>query len=177
LQTAFEKGVNFIDTADFYGDDITNNLIVEALYPYRDDVVICIKVGATGRPDKSWIVFDKPENLRESIERNLKALKIEQIPLVQFRVMPHTTTPFEQSLNAMFEMKNKGKIKHIGLSNVNTTELEKGLSMGPIVSVENAFGYGQRSRFESYGQQVSGLQKVMALCVENNNTTISFWSF
>lgn len=176
LQTAVEKGVNFLDTADFYGDDITNKLIVEALFPYREDVIICTKVGAARRPDKSWVVFDTPENLRESIDRNLKTLRIDQIPLVHFRVMPHTTTPFEQSLNAMFDMQKEGKIKHIGLSNVNPTELEKGLSMGSIVSVENAFGFGQRYSFESHGQQVRGLQEVMPLCIENNITMIPFWS-
>ncbi|WDF67070.1 aldo/keto reductase [Sphingobacterium oryzagri] len=176
LQTAVESGVNFFDTADFYGEDITNKLIVEALYPYREDVVICTKVGASRKPDKSWIVFDKPENLRESIDRNLKTLNIEQIQLVHFRIMPHSTTPLEESLEAMYEMQKEGKIKHIGLSNVSPTGLKKGLEMGSIVSVENAFGYGQRSSFESHGQQVNELQEVIQLCIDNHITMIPFWS-
>ncbi|RZK45876.1 MAG: aldo/keto reductase, partial [Hymenobacter sp.] len=72
LKTAVASGVNFIDTADYYGEDITNRLIVEALHPYPKDLVICTKVGATRKPDKSWPPFNTPENLRTSIENNLR---------------------------------------------------------------------------------------------------------
>lgn len=176
LRTAPSRGINFLDTADFYGDDITNNLIAEALYPYNEDIVICTKVGANRTPDKGWIVFDKPENLRESIERNLKTLKIDQMQLVHFRVMPNAKTPFEESLKAMFEMQKEGKILHIGLSNVSPEELQIGLSMGNIASVENAFGYGQRTNFSAHGQEFRGLQEVMQLCIDNNIVMIPFWS-
>ncbi len=176
LKTAVDKGINFLDTADFYGQDITNHLIQEALYPYNDSVLICTKVGAARTPDKAWIPFNTPENLRTSIERNLKTLKLEQIQLVHFRVMPNSDTPFRESLQAMFDMQKEGKILHIGLSNVSPEELEIGLSMGSIVSVENAFGYGQRTSFETHGQQVRGLQEVMPLCIANNITMVPFWS-
>lgn len=176
LRTAPSRGVHFLDTADFYGDDITNNLIAEALYPYDENVVICTKVGASRTPDKGWIVFDKPEELRTSIERNLKTLKIDQIQLVHFRVMPNTETPFEESLQAMFDMQKEGKILHIGLSNVSPEELKIGLSMGNIVSVENPFGYGQRTNFSAHGQEFRGLLEVMPICIENNIAMIPFWS-
>lgn len=176
LRTAGNKGINFIDTADFYGDDITNRLIAEALYPYNDELVICTKVGTSRLQDKSWCVFNTPENLRISIERNLKTLKLEQLPLVHFRVMPNSETPFKESLQAMFDMQKEGKILHIGLSNVSPEELEIALSMGNIVSVENAFGYGQRTSFEIHGQQIRGLQEVMSICIDNNITMIPFWS-
>ncbi|MCC9074373.1 aldo/keto reductase [Flavobacterium sp. F-65] len=176
LRTASSKGINFLDTADFYGDDITNKLIAEALYPYNDDLLICTKVGAGRTPDKGWCVFDTPENLRTSIERNLKTLKLEQLPLVHFRVMPNSETPFKESLQTMFDMQKEGKILHIGLSNVSPEELEIGLSMGNIVSVENAFGYWQRTSFESHGMQIRGLQEVMPLCIANNITMVPFWS-
>jgi pyridoxine 4-dehydrogenase len=104
LKSAIKHGINFLDTADFYGKDVTNKLIAEALYPYPADLVICTKVGTTRKADKSWQPFNTPENLRISIERNLKTLKIEQIQLVHFRVMPGTETPFEESLEAMFQM-------------------------------------------------------------------------
>ena len=176
LRTARNKGVNFLDTADFYGDDITNSLIAEALHPYNDDLLICTKVGAGRTPDKGWKVFNTPENLRTSIDRNLKTLKIEQLQLVHFRVMPNSETPFKESLQTMFDLQKEGKILHIGLSNVSPEELEIGLSIGNIASVENAFGYGQRTSFSFHEQEIRGLQEVMPLCITNNITMIPFWS-
>ena len=82
LKQCITSGINFIDTADYYGEDVTNRLIAEALYPYPKDLVICTKVGAARKPDKSWIPFNRPENLRSSIENNLRTLKQEQITLV-----------------------------------------------------------------------------------------------
>ena len=176
LRTARKKGVNFLDTADFYGDDITNSLIAEALHPYNDDLLICTKVGAGRTPDKGWKVFNTPENLRTSVDRNLKTLKIEQLQLVHFRVMPNSETSFKESLQTMFDLQKEGKILHIGLSNVSPEELEIGLSIGNIASVENAFGYGQRTSFSFHGQESRGLQEVMPLCITNNITMIPFWS-
>ena len=89
LKKAIDSGVNFLDTADYYGDDVTNRLIAEALHPYPADLVICTKVGATRRPDKSWVPFNTPENLRTSIGNNLRTLKQEQIQLVHLRLMGH----------------------------------------------------------------------------------------
>src|SRR6476661_5431100 len=82
LRQGVKRGINFLDTADYYGEDVTNRLITEALYPYDDDLVICTKVGGARKPDKSWIPFNKPENLRSSIENNLRTLKLDQITLV-----------------------------------------------------------------------------------------------
>lgn len=176
LKTAVGSGTNFLDTADYYGEDVTNRLIAEALYPYPDDLVICTKVGATRGKDKSWMVYDKPENLRASIENNLKTLKTEQIQLVHLRLMPGSETPFEESLNAMFEMQKEGKILHVGLSNITPEELEKGLTMGNIASVENAFGYGQRETFNFHGVESKGMQEVSELCIENEIPMIPYFS-
>ncbi len=176
LKATSENGIRFLDTADYYGDDVTNRLITEALHPYENDLVICTKVGADRGADKSWRIYDKPENLRESIDKNLKTLKIEQVQLVHFRVMPGTTTPLEESLNAMFEMQKEGKIMHIGISNVNPEELTTALSMGNIASVENAFGYEQRTSFSAFGQEIKGMQEVMDICIENNIPMIPFFS-
>ena len=176
LKAAVNNGIHFLDTADFYGEDVTNRLIAEALYPYPKDLVICTKVGATRKADKGWYTFDKPENLRASIENNLRTLKIEQIPLVHFRVMPGTDTPFEESMSAMFEMQKEGKILHIGVSGVSPTELNKALKTGNIASVENAFGHGQRTTFTFHGREVKGLQEVMGICIENKIPMIPYWS-
>ncbi|HEV7231926.1 MAG TPA: aldo/keto reductase, partial [Bacteroidia bacterium] len=104
LKRAMDLDVRFLDTADYYGDDVTNRLIAEALYPYPKGLVICSKVGGARKPDKSWYAFNTPENLRTSIDRNLKTLKLEQMSLVHFRVMPHTDVPFKESMDAMFAL-------------------------------------------------------------------------
>jgi pyridoxine 4-dehydrogenase len=108
LKTAVHQGVNFLDTADYYGDDVTNRLIAEALYPYSSDLVICTKVGATRKPDKSWLPFNRPENLRTSIENNLRTLKIDQVQLVHLRSMGGNSN-LEESLEVMFAMQQEGK--------------------------------------------------------------------
>lgn len=176
LRAAVNNGIHFLDTADFYGEDVTNRLIAEALYPYPKDLVICTKVGATRRADKGWYAFDKPENLRTSIENNLETLKLEQIPLAHFRVMPGSATPFEESMGAMFEMQKEGKILHIGVSCVSPAELNKALAMGNIASVENAFGHGQRTTFNFHGSEVRGMQEVMDICIQNEIPMIPYWS-
>lgn len=132
LQTALAEGTNFLDTADFYGDDVTNRLIAEALYPYQQDLIICTKVGGARKPDKSWILFSTLDNLRTSIERNLGTLKQEQIQLVHFRAMPHAEVPLADSLGAMYDMQREGKIQHVGVSNVIEEELQLALSMGEV---------------------------------------------
>ena len=176
LKATSEDDINFLDTADYYGEDVTNRLIAESLHPYKKDLVICTKVGASRGGDKSWNVYDKPENLRASIDNNLKTLKIEQIQLVHFRVMPRTTTPFEESLKAMFEMQKEGKIMEVGVSNVTTEELNPALSIGKVASVENAFSYVQRTSFSVFGQEVRGLQEAMDICIENDIPMIPFFS-
>lgn len=176
LRTAVERGVAFLDTADYYGDDVTNRLIKEALYPYPDSLVICTKVGATRKPDKSWIPFNTPENLRTAIDNNLRTLQIEQVQLVHLRMMSHSDVPFEDMLRAMFEMQQEGKILHVGLSNVSRTELALGLKMGTIATVENMYGYGQRTTLVGpYGESRGG-QEVLDLCEEYQIPFIPYWS-
>ena len=176
LRATSENGVQFLDTADYYGDDVTNRLIAEALHPYMQNLVICTKVGADRGADKSWRVYDKPENLRASIDNNLKTLKMDQIQLVHFRVMPGSNTPFEESMNAMFEIQKEGKILHVGVSNVDEKELTKAISMGDVASVENVFGYEQRTSFSAYGQELRGMQEIMNLCIKNDIPMIPFFS-
>jgi len=176
VKTAIDKGVNFLDTADYYGDDVTNRIIVEAIHPYNKDLVICTKVGATRKPDKSWIPFNSPENLRTAIDRNISTLKIDQVSLVHFRVMPGSPIPFKESMMAMFEMQKEGKILHIGVSNVTLEELEIALEMGPIATVENMYGHGQRTTLKNaYGENRGG-EEVLALCEKLGIPLIPYWS-
>lgn len=175
LKHAIQSGVNFIDTADYYGEDVTNRLIAESLYPYGPELVICTKVGGARKPDKSWIPYNTPENLRSSIEKNLGTLKLEQIKLVHFRVMPGATN-FEKSMEAMFKLQDEGKILHVGVSNVNRDELEKAMKMGKIATVENMYGQAQRTTATSvYGENRGG-EEVLDLCEENGIALIPYFS-
>jgi pyridoxine 4-dehydrogenase len=176
LKTAVQEGVNFIDTADYYGRDITNRLIVEALYPYTDNLIICTKVGATRNDDKSWVPFNRPKELKISIENNLRTLKQEQISLVHFRVMPNSNVPFDESLGAMFEMQQEGLIQHVGLSNVTRAELEQGLTMGNIATVENMYGYSQRTTLNDGHGENRGGEEILDICEEHQIPLIPYFS-
>jgi pyridoxine 4-dehydrogenase len=175
LKAAISKGIQFIDTAHYYGDDITNRLIAEALFPYPSNLVICTKVGCTRKPDKSWIPFNSPEQLRSSIEKNLSTLKLEQITLVHFRVMGGSV-PFKESMDAMFQLQKEGKILHLGVSNVSTDELNTAMSMGSIATVENMYGHGQRVSFNSpYGGMNRG-GEVLDTCEKNAIPFVPYFS-
>jgi pyridoxine 4-dehydrogenase len=176
LKRAAEAGLQFFDTADYYGEDVTNRLIREALYPYKDDIVICSKVGATRRPDKSWVPFNTPKELRVAIENNLRTLQLEQMSLVHFRVMPNGVTSFEESMEAMFEMQREGKILHVGVSNVTPTELHIAMQMGAVATVENMYGHAQRGTLVSpYGENRGGAE-VLDLCEQNEIPLIPYFS-
>lgn len=177
LKQCIKSGINFIDTADYYGEDVTNRLIAEALYPYPNDLVICTKVGGARKPDKSWISFNRPENLRSSIENNLRTLKREQITLVHFRIIAEGGVPFKESMDAMFEMQREGKILHVGVSNVSPEELRAAMAMGNIATVENMYGHAQRiSKQLAYGGETRGGEEVLAICEENKIPLIPYFS-
>jgi aryl-alcohol dehydrogenase-like predicted oxidoreductase len=176
LKHVVNNGVNFLDTADYYGDDVTNRLIKEALFPYPNNLVICTKVGATRKPDKSWTPFNKPEELRIAIDKNLGTLQIGQVQLVHFRVLPGSKVSFKESMEAMFQMQQEGKILHVGVSNVNREELETAMQMGNIATVENMYGYGQRTTLRSpYGEDRGG-EEIIDICEANNIPLIPYFS-
>lgn len=176
LKQAIKSGVNFLDTADYYGEDVTNRLIAEALYPYPADLVICTKVGGARKPDKSWIPFNKPENLRSSIDNNLRTLKLEQITLVHFRAIAGYGAPFKESMDAMFEMQKEGKILHVGVSNVTRDELETAMRMGEIATVENMYGHAQRTTHKAGHMESNGGEEVLDICEQNGIPLIPYFS-
>jgi pyridoxine 4-dehydrogenase len=175
LKQAIDSGVNFLDTADYYGEDVTNRLIAEALHPYPADLVICTKVGGARKPDKSWIPYNNPENLRSSIENNLRTLKLEQITLVHFRAMPGNMD-FEKSMEAMFAMQKEGKILHVGVSNVSRYELETAMAMGTIATVENMYGHAQRTSLKMQYGETRGGEEVLDICEKNEIPLIPYFS-
>jgi len=177
LRSCIENGVNFIDTADYYGEDVTNRLIAEALYPYADELIICTKVGGARRPDKSWVPFNKPDELRSSIENNLRTLKIDRVQLVHFRVIHGSDVPFEESMEEMFRMQKEGKILHVGVSNVSPGELKTAMRMGRIATVENMYGHAQRTSVTlQYGGETRGGAEVLDICEEHEIPLIPYFS-
>jgi pyridoxine 4-dehydrogenase len=143
LRRAVELGVNFIDTADSYGPNVSEELIAEALWPYPDDLVIATKGGLERPGPNRWTPNGRPEHLVEACEGSLRRLKLEQLPLYQFH-RPDPKVPLEDSLGAIIALKEQGKIRHIGLSNVDETELRAAQRLTSIVSVQNRYNVDDR---------------------------------
>jgi aryl-alcohol dehydrogenase-like predicted oxidoreductase len=144
LRRAVELGVTFIDTADSYGPHVSEELIGEALYPYPDDLVIATKGGLERPGPGQWPANGRPEHLVEACEGSLRRLKLEQIPLYQFH-RPDPEVPLEDSIGALVTLKEQGKIRHIGLSNVTEDELRRAQRLTPIVSIQNRYNLDDRT--------------------------------
>ena len=143
LRRAIELGVNFIDTADSYGPDVSESLIAEALYPYPQDLVIATKGGMVRPGSNQWVINGKPEHLRTACEGSLRRLKAEQIVLYQLhRIDPKI--PLTDQIGVLKDLQTEGKIKHIGLSEVNLDQLRQIHNMLPIASVQNKFSLLRR---------------------------------
>jgi aryl-alcohol dehydrogenase-like predicted oxidoreductase len=143
LRRAVELGVNLIDTADSYGPEVSERLIAEALHPYPDDLVIATKGGFT-RPSGRWVSDGRPEHLREACEGSLKRLRVERIDLYQLHT-PDPKIAFEDSVWALAVLREEGKIRHVGLSNVGVRELEIAIDIVPVASVQNRYNLTDRS--------------------------------
>jgi pyridoxine 4-dehydrogenase len=144
LRQAVGLGVNFIDTADSYGPHVSEELIAETLDPYADDLVIATKGGLTRPGPGQWDADGRPEYLREVCEGSLRRLRLEQIPLYQLH-RPDPRVPVAESIGALVELKNEGKIRHIGVSNVSEDQLREMQKLTPVVSVQNRYNLGDRS--------------------------------
>ncbi len=138
VRRAVELGVNLIDTADSYGPVVSEEIIAEALVPYKHDVVIATKGGHTRSGPDQWTPAGSPRHLREALEGSLARLRLERIDLYQLH-RPDPQVPLEESVGALTEMQRAGKIRHIGLSNVNVAEIEAARTIVEIVSVQNRF--------------------------------------
>ena len=134
LRRVVELGVTFIDTADSYGPEVSERLIAETLYPYPDDLVIATKGGLVRPGPGRWDADGRPEHLRAACEGSLQRLRLDQIPLYQFH-RPDKRVPLAESLGALVELKNEGKIRHIGISNVSEEQLRAAQQITPVVSV------------------------------------------
>ncbi|PYJ93839.1 MAG: oxidoreductase [Verrucomicrobia bacterium] len=143
LRRAVELGVNLIDTADAYGPDTSELLIAEALYRYPKGLVVATKGGLTRPGPGQWVPNCRPEHLKQALEGSLKRLRLERIDLYQLHTVDRKV-PLEQSLGALKEMQDAGKIRHVGLSNVSTDEIVRARKVLPIVSVQNEYNIEDR---------------------------------
>jgi pyridoxine 4-dehydrogenase len=143
LKRAVDLGINLIDTADSYGPDVSELLIAEALYPYPKELVIATKGGLTRPGPGRWVPNCRPEHLKQALEGSLKRLRLERIDLYQLHTVDRKV-PIEESVGALKEMQGAGKIRHIGLSNVNRKEIDRAREIAPIVSVQNRYNVEDR---------------------------------
>ncbi|MGO9220909.1 MAG: aldo/keto reductase [Streptosporangiaceae bacterium] len=144
LRRALELDVNFIDTADSYGPEVSETLIAETLYPYPDDLVIATKAGLVRPGPNRWERDGRPEHLREACEGSLRRLRLEQIPLYQFH-SPDSKVPLADSIGTLAELKAEGKIRHVGVSNFSAEQVEEAQRIVPVVSVQNRYNVNDRS--------------------------------
>lgn len=143
LRRAVEFGVNFIDTADSYGPNASEELIAEALFPYPKDLVIATK-GGWNRPGPNlWTHDATPAHLRKAVEGSLKRMRLERIDVYQLHI-PDPVVPFEDSVGTLAQLKSEGKIRFVALSNVTQEHIERARRIVPIVSVQNRYSFADR---------------------------------
>jgi pyridoxine 4-dehydrogenase len=143
LHRAVELGVNFIDTADSYGPEVSESLIAEALHPYPDGLLIATKGGLERTGPGRWPSNGRPEHLKAACDGSLRRLRLDRIPLYQLH-RPDPRVPLEDSVGALVELHQEGKIRHIGVSNVTVEELAAAQRLTPVVSVQNRYNLGDR---------------------------------
>jgi pyridoxine 4-dehydrogenase len=148
LREAVASGVNHIDTSDFYGPHVTNKLIREALHPYPDDLVIVTKIGARRGPDASWNPAMNPDDLKSAVEDNLRNLGLDVLEVVNLRIMGAVhgpaEGPIEAPLTVLADLQRQGLVRHIGLSNVTSNQIEQGRRICDIVCVQNLYNVAHR---------------------------------
>jgi pyridoxine 4-dehydrogenase len=143
LRRAVELGVNFIDTADSYGPYVSEELIAEALYPYPAGLVIATKAGWERSGPAQWLHNASPQHLTAAVEGSLKRLRLDRIDVFQLHV-PDPAVSYDASMEALARMREQGKIRHVGLSNVTQEHIERGRKIVPIVSVQNRYSFADR---------------------------------
>jgi aryl-alcohol dehydrogenase-like predicted oxidoreductase len=144
LRRAIELGVNFIDTADAYGPEVSERLISEVLRPYPKDLIIATKGGLTRPGPSEWVADGTPKHLREACAQSLKRLRLERIDLYQLHAID-SKVPLEDSLGELARLQKEGKIRHIGVSNFKLDELVRAQRIVPVVSVQNRYNVVDRS--------------------------------
>jgi pyridoxine 4-dehydrogenase len=143
LRRSVELDINFIDTADSYGPNVSEELIAEALYPYPAGLVIATKGGWNRPGPNQWTHYATPEHLRKAFEGRLKRLRLDRIDVYQLHI-PDPVIPFEASVETLAQLRSEGKIRLVALSNVTQEHIERARKIVPIVSVQNRYGFADR---------------------------------
>jgi len=167
LRRAVELGVDHIDTAQYYGPDVSNALIREALHPYPAGLVLVSKVGARRDEQGGWLPHDRPEQLREGIEANLDSLGVDRLGAVNLRLLDPghgSGVPFDEQLDAMVQAREDGLIAGVGLSNVDADQLRHALTRTPVVCVQNPYNLVDRTA-----------QPVLDLCEQEGIAFVPFF--
>jgi pyridoxine 4-dehydrogenase len=160
LHHALDLGVNLLDTADSYGPEVAEALIAEALYPYPKDLVIATKGGLLRTGPNQWPPDGRPEHLRHALEGSLRRLRLDRIDIYQFH-RPDPRVPFEDSVGELAKLRQEGKIRHVGLSNVTLDHLARAQKIVPIVTVQNHYNLAMR---KSEGMTVAESETMIDLC-------------
>jgi aryl-alcohol dehydrogenase-like predicted oxidoreductase len=148
LRRAIELGVDHLDTSQFYGPDVVNDLIREGLHPYPDGLRLATKVGARRDAQGAWLPAQRPEELREGVEANLRSLGVERIDLVNLRLLEGEgapEVPLAEQLGALEDLRREGKLELIGISNVSRAQVEEALDLIDVAGVQNAYSILDRS--------------------------------
>jgi aryl-alcohol dehydrogenase-like predicted oxidoreductase len=148
LREAVASGVNHIDTSDYYGPHVVNEIIREALSPYPDDLVLVTKLGARRGDDASWLPWNKPDELAQGLRDNLNNLGVDAMEVVNLRIMGAVDSPTEKPIadqvEAMAELQRQGLVRHLGLSNVTRRQIEEAQAITPVVCVQNHYNLVHR---------------------------------
>jgi pyridoxine 4-dehydrogenase len=163
LRRVVELGLNLIDTADSYGPEVSENLIAEALHPYPDGLVIATKGGLRRPGPGQWVPDARPERLKECCEASLRRLRLERIDLYQLH-SPDRKVPLEDSLGALKELQDEGKIRHVGVSNVTTDELDLSRRVVAVATVQNRYNVANRQH-----------EDVLEACERGGTGFIPWW--
>jgi len=177
LRRAVELGINFIDTAWYYGPWVANQLIFEALHPYPRQLVIATKLGGKRLPDKKWAPAARPEELRRGAEDDLRTLHLERLDVVHLRFIAHSGVPLMESLDALLALQAEGKIRHLALSCVDAQQVEAALARTPIVAVQNPLSVagagGMLAKFTH--AEVEAPEAVLDLCTARGIAYLPFF--
>ncbi len=151
LRRAIELGVDHVDTSQYYGPDVVNDLIREALHPYPENLKLVTKVGARRDDAGRWFPAQRPDELREGVEANLRSLRVERLDLVNLRLIDgggDSAVPLEEQLSALEEMREEGKLDLIGLSNVDQERMRRALELVDVAGIQNAYNIIDREEDE-----------------------------
>lgn len=176
LKRVVELGINLIDTSWYYGPHVSNRLIAETLHPYPKGLVIATKLGGSRGDDKSWKPFIKPEQLREGCDTDLKSLKLERLDIVHLRWLD-AGVPFLEALDAMIDLKARGKIRHIGISSINPEQLKQAMARTEIVDVQNLYNVvaGEKKLSSIPHMHVEGQEELVDACDKNKLAFMPFF--